>query len=288
MKSKIKIIFALVVLLLVGVLLAIPKTTYEKWFSNESVIDNVVNEEDTDSLLVYLQNTDGKLVGVNVKVDNLEDDLILQKWNLLTSSSNELPNGYTSVINKDAVLNSYEIKEHVLVLDVSPEIKMSSGRSAVEALAWTFEEGEIEEIKLVVNNEPLTEINGYRINKINKKIGINLEYETGYLLESTATTVVYSMDNYLLPVTYFHLEEDICTYIVEKTFAMFDEDSSEYEYELNEEALVINFSDDITLSENALETLTKSVEVNFELIKFTINNSSENLYEAVFGEITEE
>ncbi len=288
MKSKIKIIFALVVLLLVGVLLAIPKTTYEKWFSNESVIDNVVNEEDTDSLLVYLQNTDGKLVGVNVKVDSLEDDLILQKWNLLTSSSNELPNGYTSVINKDAVLNSYEIKEHVLVLDVSPEIKMSSGRSAVEALAWTFEEGEIEEIKLVVNNEPLTEINGYRINKINKKIGINLEYETGYLLESTATTVVYSMDNYLLPVTYFHLEEDICTYIVEKTFAMFDEDSSEYEYELNEEALVINFSDDITLSENALETLTKSVEVNFELIKFTINNSSENLYEAVFGEITEE
>ena len=288
MKSKIKIIFALVVLLLVGVLLAIPKTTYEKWFSNESVIDNVVNEEDTDSLLVYLQNTDGKLVGVNVKVDSLEDDLILQKWNLLTSSSNELPNGYTSVINKDAVLNSYEIKEHVLVLDVSPEIKMSSGRSAVEALAWTFEEGEIEEIKLVVNNEPLTEINGYRINKINKKIGINLEYETGYLLESTATTVVYSMDNYLLPVTYFHLEEDICTYIVEKTFAMFDEDSSEYEYELNEEALVINFSDDITLSENALETLTKSVEVNFELIKFAINNSSENLYEAVFGEITEE
>ena len=288
MKSKIKIIFALVVLLLVGVLLAIPKTTYEKWFSNESVIDNVVNEEDTDSLLVYLQNTDGKLVGVNVKVDSLEDDLILQKWNLLTSSSNELPNGYTSVINKDAVLNSYEIKEHVLVLDVSPEIKMSSGRSAVEALAWTFEEGEIEEIKLVVNNEPLTEINGYRINKINKKIGINLEYETGYLLESTATTVVYSMDNYLLPVTYFHLEEDICTYIVEKTFAMFDEDSSEYEYELNEEALVINFSNDITLSENALETLTKSVEVNFELIKFTINNSSENLYEAVFGEITEE
>ena len=287
MKSKIKVIVVVVVLLCIGILLAIPKTTYEKWFNKEPVIDNVVNDDDSPTLLVYLQNEKGQLVGVNVKVDNLEEDQILQKWNLLTSNSELLPNGYTSALNKDVVLNSYEIKEHVLVLDVSSEISLSKGRVTAETLAWTFGEGEIEEIKLVVNNEPVTEINGYRINKITKKMGTNLEYETSYLFESNATTVVYVEEDYLLPVTYFHLEEDVCTYIIEKTFNQLSVEISDYEYELSEEALVINFLDETTLSEKALEALTMSFDTNFELIKFTVNNASENLYEAVFGEIEE-
>lgn len=287
MKSKIKVIVVVVVLLCIGILLAIPKTTYEKWFNKEPVIDNVVNDDDSPTLLVYLQNEKGQLVGVNVKVDNLEEDQILQKWNLLTSNSELLPKGYTSTINKDVVLNSYEIKEHVLVLDVSSEISLSKGRVTAETLAWTFGVGEIEEIKLVVNNEPVTEINGYRINKITKKMGTNLEYETSYLFESNATTVVYVEEDYLLPITYFHLEEDVCTYIIEKTFNQLSVEMSDYEYELSEEALVINFLDDTTLSEKALETLTMSFDTNFELIKFTVNNASENLYEAVFGEIEE-
>lgn len=287
MKSKIKVIVVVVVLLCIGILLAIPKTTYEKWFNKEPVIDNVVNDDDSPTLLVYLQNEKGQLVGVNVKVDNLEEDEILQKWNLLTSNSELLPKGYTSTINKDVVLNSYEIKEHVLVLDVSSEISLSKGRVTAETLAWTFGVGEIEEIKLVVNNEPVTEINGYRINKITKKMGTNLEYETSYLFESNATTVVYVEEDYLLPVTYFHLEEDVCTYIIEKTFNQLSVEMSDYEYELSEEALVINFLDDTTLSEKALEALTMSFDTNFELIKFTVNNASENLYEAVFGEIEE-
>ncbi len=287
MKSKIKIIVVVVVLLCIGILLAIPKTTYEKWFNKEPVIDNVVNDDDSPTLLVYLQNEKGQLVGVNVKVDSLEEDQILQKWNLLTSNSDLLPNGYTSTINKDVVLNSYEIKEQVLVLDVSSQITLSKGRVTAETIAWTFGVGEIEEIKLVVNNEPVTEINGYQINKITKKMGTNLEYETSYLFESNATTVVYVEEDYLLPVTYFHLEEDVCTYIIEKTFNQLSVEISDYEYELSEEALVINFLDDTTLSEKALETLRMSFDTNFELIKFTVNNASENLYEAVFGEIEE-
>ncbi len=288
MKSKVKIIIVVTIMLLIGVLLAIPKSTYESWFNKDNTpVDDVPNTEKY-TRMVYLKNTGGKLVGVNVEVDELEEDEILQKWNLLTSNSDMLPTGYTSVINKDAVLNSYEIKESLLVLDVSPEIKLSSGRSAVETLAWTFINDEITEVALVVNGERLTEIDGYRINKITKKMGINLEYETSYLFESTSTTVVYSENDYLLPVTYFHLEDDICTYILDKTLEKYEEDILEYEYELNEEALVINFVDDITLSEKALETLTKSIEINFELIKFSINNSNENLYEAVFGEIVEE
>ncbi len=288
MKSKVKIIIVITIMLLIGVLLAIPKSTYESWFDKNNIPVEDTSNDEKYTRMVYLKNAGGKLVGVNVEVEELEEDEILQKWNLLTSNSDMLPTGYTSVINKDAVLNSYEIKEHLLVLDVSPEIKLSSGRSAVETLAWTFINDEITEVSLVVNGEKLTEINGYHINKITKKIGINLEYETSYLFESMSTTVIYSENDYLLPVTYFHLEEDICTYILDKTLEKYENKVLKYEYELNEEALVINFLDDITLSEKALETLTKSIEINFELIKFSINNSNENLYEAVFGEIVEE
>jgi hypothetical protein len=85
-------------------------------------------------------------------IRNLEEDEIFQKWNLLTANSDKLPEGYTSVINKDAVLNSYEIKEQVLVMDVSPEIKLSNGRSAIETIAWTFLNDGIEEVVAVDSN----------------------------------------------------------------------------------------------------------------------------------------
>lgn len=287
-KNKFKIIIVVVILLIVGVLLAIPKTTYESWFSNEDKVNDELTNVPAYTKLVYLENSNKKIVGVNVKVDSLEEDEIFQKWNLLTANSDKLPEGYTSVINKDAVLNSYEIKEQVLVMDVSPEIKLSNGRSAIETIAWTFLNDEIEEVVLITNGEQVREIGDYRINKITKKMGINLEYETGYLLESTATTIIYSEKDYLLPVTYFHLEEDICTFIVDKTFEKFSDQYFDYEYELNEEVLVINLLEDVNLSEDALKTLTSSVEINFELIKFSVNNVNENLYEAVFGEIIEE
>lgn len=286
MKTKFKVILVVMVMLLVGVLLAIPKTTYDKWFNGNQNNNDIPNVDNRPSEVVYVKNHEGKLVGLSVKVDKIEEDEILQKWNLLTTNSNLLPAGYTSAINNAAILNSYEIKNDVLELNVSEEIKLSEGRKTLETIAWTFIDGEINEVSLVVNGEKITEVNGYKISKITKKMGINLEYETSYLLESTATTIVYSLDEYMLPVTYFHLEEDICTYIVDKTYEKFDvNDVWNYEYELNEEALVINFIDDVEIEEDILVSLTKSVESNFNLVKFSITNQEENLYEAVFGEI---
>ena len=286
MKTKFKVILVVMVMLLVGVLLAIPKTTYDKWFNGNQNNNDIPNVDNRPSEVVYVKNQEGKLVGLSVKVDKIEEDEILQKWNLLTTNSNLLPAGYTSAINNAATLNSYEIKNGVLELNVSEEIKLSEGRKTLETIAWTFINGEINEVSLVVNGEKITEVNGYKISKITKKMGINLEYETSYLLESTATTIVYSLDEYMLPVTYFHLEEDICSYIVDKTYEKFDvNDVWNYEYELNEEALVINFIDDVKIEEDILVSLTKSIESNFNLVKFSITNQEENLYEAVFGEI---
>lgn len=286
MKSKIKIIIIVCVLLLIGVAVAIPKATYEKWFDNNNVVD--VPNTDAATELVYVKNRDGLVVGLEVAIQEEVDDEIVQKWNLMTKDAGLLPTGYSTTINEETILKSYEINGSVLELHVSAEITSSDGRSTAEALAWTFSNEEIEEIKLFIDNVEVRKINDYTISRITKDMGINLEYETSYLLESTATTVVYCEDEYLLPVTYFHLEEDVCSYILEKTYSLAEDEAVwDYEYELNEDSVVINFVDNLVLDEQVLMSLTYSFEANFELSKLSINNNEKNLYEAVFGEIIE-
>lgn len=286
MKSKIKIIIVVFVLLLVGVAAAIPKTTYEKWFDKDDV---TIGENDQQmTKLVYVKNEQGLIVGLEVPVAEILEDDIVQKWNLLTKDVSLLPSGYSSAIHKDTILNSYEIKGSVLEMHVSPEITSSDGRSTVETLAWTFGNDEITEVKLFVNNTQVRQINNYTISKITKEVGINLDYETSYLLESTATTIIYCENEYLLPVTYFHLEDDVCSYILEKAYKLSDDEKTwNYEYELNEDSVVINFADNLELNERVLMTLTYSFDMNFNVSKLSINNSEKILYEAVFGEIVE-
>lgn len=287
MKSKIKIIILAFVLLLVGVACAIPKTTYEKWFNNDQQDESNVNVE---TKLVYVKNTSGKLVGLEVPIKEENEDEIIQKWNLLTIHSDNIPNGYTTPLNAKTSLESYQINDSVLELNVSSDIASSEGRTAVESLAWTFINDEIKEVKLFVNGVEVKEINTYLIRKIDKSMGINLEYETNYLYEANATTLVYYEQEYILPVTYLHLEEDVCSYIVEKTYDKYqkDEEVWSYEYTLTEESLEVNFTEELKVDQRVLLTLSHSFDLNLDIINLSINNSNSNLYQTVFGEIVEE
>ena len=287
MKSKIKIIILSFVLLLVGVACAIPKTTYEKWFNNDKQEELNSNIE---TKLVYVKNKNGLLVGLEVPVKEENEDEIIQKWNLLTVHSDNIPSGYSTTLNKNTSLDSYKINDSVLELNVSSDITSSEGRTTVESLAWTFINDEIKEVKLFVDGLEVKEINNYLIRKIDKNIGVNLEYETNYLYEANATTLVYYEQDYILPVTYLHLEEDVCSYIVEKTYNMYqkDEEVWKYEYTLTEESLEVNFTEELEVEQRVLLTLSHSFDLNLDIVNLSINNSNSNLYQTVFGEIVEE
>lgn len=287
MKSKIKIIILAFVLLLVGVACAIPKTTYEKWFNNDKQEELNSNIE---TKLVYVKNKNGLLVGLEVPVKEENEDEIIQKWNLLTVHSDNIPSGYSTTLNKNTSLDSYKINDSILELNVSSDITSSEGRIAVESLAWTFINDEIKEVKLFVDGLEVKEINNYLIRKIDKNIGVNLEYETNYLYEANATTLVYYEQDYILPVTYLHLEEDVCSYIVEKTYNMYqkDEEVWKYEYTLTEESLEVNFTEELEVEQRVLLTLSHSFDLNLDIVNLSINNSNSNLYQTVFGEIVEE
>lgn len=286
MKSKIKVIIIVFILLLVGIACAIPKTTYEKWFNGDK--DN--NNQNIETKLIYVKNNEGLLVGLEVPIKEKNDDEIIQKWNLLTIHSDNIPSGYASALNKNTSLESYNIKGTVLELNVSSDITSSDGRKTAETLAWTFINDEINEVKLFVGGVEVKEINSYLIQKIDKKMGINLEYETSYLFEANSTTIVYYEENFILPVTYFHLESDVCSYIVEKTYDKFSQQEEvwNYEYTLSEESLEVNFLEDVEVEQKVLLTLSNSFNINLDIINLSINNASNNLYQAVFGEIIEE
>ena len=148
---KKKIILVVAVLAILITLICIPKTTYQKWFG-KTPNDNPV-DTNKEYQTIFVVDEKNKLVGLKVPVEEIEEDQIAQKWNLLTSQMNKIPQGYSSPITPSTVLNDYKIEDNKLILNVSEDILRSSGRLAIESLAWTFCNDEIKEVVLKVEND---------------------------------------------------------------------------------------------------------------------------------------
>lgn len=266
------------------VLMLIPKSTYEKIFGvNEPTNKPTVYDY---YQVVYVIDTNERLVGLKVGVEAILEDQIRQKWDLLTENNKTLPVGYTSPISK-ASLNSYQIIDEVLNLDVSEEFLTSNGKLAISSLAWTFcnEDDNIKEVIVNINGEKLTELKDYHFNKINKKIVANTEYETNFLYEAKYTTVIHYENDTIIPVTYFYLNTDECDYIVSK---LFDEElcnSEEYDYLLSAEQIVINLGISGTINNNTLKALVDTLAYNYEAVQITINGLDNIIYKTVTNEI---
>ena len=199
MKKKIIIVIVLLVIALIAII--IPKSTYQKWFGNKGNDENNL----TYNLLVYLEDNKNRVVGVSVPVDKIEEDQIRQKWELLTINSANLPENYKSSLPNDAILESYELVENELKIYTTEAIKNANGRKAMESIAWTFIDENIEYVSIYVDEEIIDTFGEYQFKQINKRNGINLNYETLYLYESNATTMIYYEEEMIVPVTYFLL-----------------------------------------------------------------------------------
>ena len=281
MKKKIIIIAAILIVLIT--LIAIPKETYQKWFGNETVDELPTTNSYYQTIYVVSENN--QLTGVKVPVESIEDDQIKQKWDLLTSKMNLIPTGYSSPITPSTALNSYAIENSVLTFDVSEDITRSSGRLAIESLAWTFCNEEVKEVKLVVSGSQVDTISDYTFNKISKDIGTNFIFETGYLFESDFATIVYYEDDVILPVTYFYTNDNEYDFIISKIFSNEIETKSDYSYEVMEDNFVISFIDNINLNENLKRTLNETVKLNMSVNSVSVNCVDEVLYEQTFVEL---
>ena len=275
MKKKIIIILILIVLTIT--LVAIPKSTYQKLFGNK--VDEPVEKVYTNHQIVYVMNSERKLVGLKVGVDEIEEDQIVQKWNLLTTKANSLPDGYTSPINSESKMIDYQISNAILTFNLSEEFLESNGKFAVTSLAWTFCDDDIKEIVIVINNNIISKLNDYEFTRINKEICVNYEFESMFVYQTTTTTIIHYFDEYLLPVTYFHEESDQCSFMIEKILSS-SLGNEEYDYKIEKESLVVNLGISDLLTKNELDSLVASIEYNLEVSNITINGIESVLYQS--------
>lgn len=280
---KKKIILVVAVLAILITLICIPKTTYQKWFG-KTPNDNPV-DTNKEYQTIFVVDEKNKLVGLKVPVVEIEEDQIAQKWNLLTSQMNKIPQGYSSPITPSTVLNDYKIEDNKLILNVSEDILRSSGRLAIESLAWTFCNDEIKEVVLRVDENVVNLISDYQFNKISKEIGTNFTYETSYLFEADYTTVVFYENDFILPVTYFYKDINEYDFMISKIFSENNIELTDYTYTIDNENLVIQINDNITMSDSLKQTLEETVKLNFSVDAMTVNGVDTVLYEKTFVEV---
>lgn len=280
---KKKIILVVAVLAILITLICIPKTTYQKWFG-KTPNDNPV-DTNKEYQTIFVVDEKNKLVGLKVSVEEIEEDQIAQKWNLLTSQMNKIPQGYSSPITPSTVLNDYKIEDNKLILNVSEDILRSSGRLAIESLAWTFCNDEIKEVVLRVDENVVNLISDYQFNKISKEIGTNFTYETSYLFEADYTTVVFYENDFILPVTYFYKDINEYDFMISKIFSENNIELTDYTYTIDNENLVIQINDNITMSDSLKQTLEETVKLNFSVDAMTVNGVDTVLYEKTFVEV---
>ena len=206
---KKKIILVVAVLAILITLICIPKTTYQKWFG-KTPNDNPV-DTNKEYQTIFVVDEKNKLVGLKVPVEEIEEDQIAQKWNLLTSQMNKIPQGYSSPITPSTVLNDYKIEDNKLILNVSEDILRSSGRLAIESLAWTFCNDEIKEVVLKVENDLKEELK-----ESDKHIFVRLEKvdSLNEVISVKESQDIISM-MYLMPNGFMHKSLKTCHYDID-------------------------------------------------------------------------
>ena len=267
MKKKIFLIIFILALIIVG--LIIPNETYTKLFKP---INN--EKEVVDTCLMYLQNEDKQLVGVNVDLTEEIEDVIYKKWDLLTT---EVPENFTSPVCYSTTIIDYSVSDNILSLNISEDCLNEQSRPFLECLIYNFCNDEVKEVNLLIAGEEVTDFGGYHFNNLTKDFGVNIEYETSNILNSKDLTVILQLDDYILPVTYYVANDtDDVSYLVTKVLSINEEVANmdftkSVSYEYNDKSLSINVTDFGDFNTNILNSIKNTMMFNFELDSILLN-----------------
>lgn len=274
---KKKIIFLILLIIFIIVLFLIPKDTYKKIFGNNTS-DSVLNETNNESISVYMVDENNMLVGVNAYVESIEEDIINQKFDILIKETGVFKEKYDTTINTMTKLLDYNLDENVLTLNLSKEFLESEGRTTLEQIVWSFCDDNIKSVDLMVDGENINCLNGFYFDKLNKEMGINITYESGFVFESKTTTVIEYLGSIIKPVTYVYYDENECDFIVSKLLKDFYE-TKEYDYVVNKDSIIIDLQTDTLLSENTKKSIAETIKYNMEINNIQIQGLNQVLLE---------
>ena len=175
-------------------------------------------------------------------------------------------------------LLDYNLDENVLTLNLSKEFLESEGRTTLEQIVWSFCDDNIKSVNLMVDGENINCLNGFYFDKLNKEMGINITYESGFVFESKTTTVIEYLGSIIKPVTYVYYDENECDFIVSKLLKDFYE-TKEYDYVVNKDSIIIDLQTDTLLSENTKKSIAETIKYNMEINNIQIQGLNQVLLE---------
>jgi len=243
----------------------------------DSTITNVVNtiSNQTPQEQIVYTSEDYYVVYALHELDNLvktyvekgeEQDPIHAIFDVLTTKSNQLPAGTTSLISPMTTLNDYKLDNGVLTLDLSADFldyTTEEEQDLLSSLVWTYTElADVDKVKFEIDGESVNNLNGaLSVGRgLDRSMGINLELDTTNYDETQLVTLYFvtddSQEGLLVPVTrLISASTDPITYAVsaliqgpvnENYISVFDQNTTLLSEPVVSEGLIsLNFSKEL-------------------------------------------
>lgn len=214
-KSKVgKVAFVIVPLILAGGGVALGVTLTQ---NRDKPVDKIETDVNKDTRRIYLASSDHLTIPLTVKVEKRATvgEQIKDLFNLLKSDSKANTNSIKGVIPSATKLNSLEVFNDELVLDVSSEFleyDQAQEVNVLESLIYTFSEyPNINMMSLYVDGEKLDKMPKTNISIpdfLDSRYGINRDHKNttdvaGKNMLNVYYTKTYDAVSYLIPVSQY-------------------------------------------------------------------------------------
>lgn len=232
--------------------------------SNQTPQEQIVYTSE-DYYVVYALHESDNLVKTYVEKGE-EQDPIHAIFDVLTTKSNQLPAGTTSLISPMTTLNDYKLDNGVLTLDLSADFldyTTEEEQDLLSSLVWTYTElADVDKVKFEIDGESVNNLNGaLSVGRgLDRSMGINLELDTTNYDETQLVTLYFvtddSQEGLLVPVTrLISASTDPITYAVsaliqgpvnENYISVFDQNTTLLSEPVVSEGLIsLNFSKEL-------------------------------------------
>lgn len=298
-----KIITSSIVLAIVFMIYMIPNTTKDEETTIPTQINYVNSNVKTHTIYLLDNNNYISQTKIRIQSDNPND--IARELTLALiqegSNSDQIPNGFKSIINSNTKINSLKITEETIKIDLSEDFLDTSKdmeEKTLEALVYTLTSIEgIKNIVLYIDGEILTYLpqNNIKLpSTLSRDIGINKEYRLTSIKEVSHTTIYYVNkynDNYYYtPVTKINNDnrekieiiiDELSSSFKDKLMSFLNTKTTLLDYKLEDHIMKVNFDENIFNSleekdilEEVLYTISFSIRDNYEIdeVIFQVNN----------------
>ncbi|MBQ1786464.1 MAG: GerMN domain-containing protein, partial [Turicibacter sp.] len=232
--------------------------------SNQTPQEQIVYTSE-DYYVVYALHESDNLVKTYVEKGE-EQDPIHAIFDVLTTKSNQLPAGTTSLISPMTTLNDYKLDNGVLTLDLSADFldyTTEEEQDLLSSLVWTYTElADVDKVKFEIDGESVNNLNGaLSVGRgLDRSMVINLELDTTNYDETQLVTLYFvtddSQEGLLVPVTrLISASTDPITYAVsaliqgpvnENYISVFDQNTTLLSEPVVSEGLIsLNFSKEL-------------------------------------------